>query len=263
MQLTCEAITEAVTGFSLVEQCDTVRNGMVRISTPFRYPNGSNIDLFLRIEKPLLPESIILSDYGQTANYLADLHIKPWATKKRRQLIEDVCATLGIEQNAGQFLVRLDAQRLNEFSDSIVRLAQACVRISDLAYTQRIQTVGTFQEEIEEYISGIELQYEPEVSLTGIYGKEVKVDFRTQGKKVTSLIQTLATANPVRAHFISIEAFRRWFDLQEHKAFNQFITLYDSTNKVFREEDLSRLNDMSLVLGFPQDKEQFQEAISP
>jgi hypothetical protein len=125
-----------------------------------------------------------------------------------------------------------------------------------------VQLAGTFQEEVEEFISAKDLPYEPEVTLVGMYGKDVQVDFRVRGKKVTSLIQTLATANPAFAHVVSIEAFRRWYDLSPHKSFNQFITLYDSTSKVFREDDLSRLNDTSLVLGFPEDQERFQEVIA-
>ncbi len=262
MQVTCDTITRAVRDFSLVSQCDVVRSGMLRISTPFKYPNGSNVDLFLRMEKPLLPESLILSDYGQTADYLFDLHIKPWATKKRRQLIEDVCSILEVEQDGGQFLVRLDANQINEFPDAMVRLAQACIRIADLSYTTRLQTASTFQEEVEEYLSVVELRYEPEVQLIGKYGKPVKIDFEVKGRKIHSLVQTLARTSPANAHHVSLEAFTRWHDIETYIASSQFVTLYDSTSDVFRSDDLSRLSEKSLVLGFPQDRDQFYEAVA-
>ena len=261
MEITCENLRRIVQGFSLVQACDIVGNDMLRIATPFKYPNGSQIDLFLRRAAPLFP-SYILSDYGQTADYLADMQIKLWATKKRRLLLEDICSSLEVEQNAGQLEILLEENALTELSDAIVRLAQACIRVTDLAFTQRLQLAGTFQEEVEEYIASTNLPYEPEITLIGVYGKEVKVDFRVQGKKVTSLVQTLSTVSPANAHVASIEVFRRWYDLAPHRALNQFITLYDTTTRIFRDDDINRLSDLSLLLGFPDEAERFKEAIA-
>jgi len=261
MEINCENLREFVRGFSLVHSCDVVGNGMLRIATPFKYPNGSQIDLFLKRTAPLFP-SYVLTDYGQTADYLMDMQVKLWATKKRRLLLDDICSSLDVEHHAGQLEIPLEVDTLPDLSHAIVRLAQACIRVADLAFTQRLQLAGTFQEEVEEYIASTNLLYEPEITLIGTYGKEVKVDFLVHGKKVTSLIQTLSTPSPASAHVASLEVFRRWYDLAPHRTTNQFITLYDTTNRVFRDDDLSRLHDLSVVLGFPDQEEQFKEAIA-
>jgi hypothetical protein len=261
MDINCNNISEFVHGFSLVEQCDTVSNGMLRFATPFSYPNGSQIDLFLSPTKPLFGE-YILSDYGLTSDYLQDLHVKPWATKKRRLLIEDICRNLGVEQHSGVFQIGLSPKELSSLSQAIVRLSQVCIRVADLAFTQRLQIAGTFQDEVEEFIAVSDFPYEPDVELVGALGQVVKVDFRVRGQKVTSLIQTLSTRNPANAHPISNEVFRRWYDLRPHLHHNQFVTIYDASSGIFREDDLARLADFSAVLGYPDDQEQIQEALA-
>ena len=41
-------IEELITNACLVEAYDTVRDGSFRLATPFRYPDGSHIDIFLK-----------------------------------------------------------------------------------------------------------------------------------------------------------------------------------------------------------------------
>ncbi len=131
MILTCENIKEYIRSFSLVISCDTVKNGALRIVTPFNYPNGSYIDLFLTHSGDL-SDNYILSDGGLTSDYVADMQFNLWATKKRRILIEDICQSLNIRQSEGQFEILISPEDIEQFHNPIVRLAQACIRISDL-----------------------------------------------------------------------------------------------------------------------------------
>jgi hypothetical protein len=259
-QLDCQSLKAIVDKFSLVEQCDVIKNGALRIATPFNYPNGSQIDLFLEYSNGLFSQ-YVLSDYGLTANYLLDMHIKAWSTSKRRQLIEDICETLEVGSETGVFRVPL-GQDIAALSSAIVRLAQACIRVSDLSFTQRLQSSATFQEDVEEFIAGAGLAYESEPVLMGALRNPVKVDFRVQGAKVFSLVQTLSAPNPANAHPKSVEVFTRWFDLQHHNGQrHQFVTVFDTINS-FKEYDLERLSLVSAVVGFPEDREQLQEMLA-
>ena len=75
----CLMIDGDTTASALVQQCDVVASGALRMLTPFQYPDGSQIDLFIEETKPLLGARI-LSDLGQTTSYLLDLQVKPWAS---------------------------------------------------------------------------------------------------------------------------------------------------------------------------------------
>jgi hypothetical protein len=261
MSVNCENLKSLVQGFSLVQACDVIESGALRIATPFHYPNGSQIDLFLEMPRGLF-QQYELTDYGQTADYLMDMQIKPWATSKRRTLIKDVCQALGVNQEGGKFGLTIQPSQMEDFSSSLVRLAQACIRIADLSFTQRLQMTGAFQENVEEFFSDANLSYETDVALTGQFGNVVKVDFGVHGKRVNSLVQILSTPTTTNSHARSIEVFRRWYDLAPHKEQNQFVTLFDSSRDVYKPDDLERLQTVSTVLGFPEEQGEILETVA-
>lgn len=258
--MNCEELHQHLQGFSLVEACDVIRNDKLRIATPFRYPDGSAIDVFLQT-LPNLYESYLLSDLGQTSAYLFDMQIKLFTTKRRKQLVSDICDRLGVINNNGQFEISISNNNLAQIPAAIVRLSQTCIRISDLAFTQRFRSVNSFYDEVEEYISSIDLSYEPDVELTGRYNNLIKIDFRIQGPRVNSLVQTLSTGNQAFAHNIANEVFRKWYDLRPN-ADSQKITLIDTTNNIFRGEDIDRLRAESTVFAFPEQEADFHAAVA-
>lgn len=261
MSVDCANVQSLIAGFSLVRSCDAVRSGAIRLSTPFRYPDGSFIDLFL-VEASDLQSKFRITDYGQTTGQLVDMQVSPGGTKKRRQFIEDVCDTLDVEQEGGEFCIRFEASELSKLPDLIVRLGQACVRASDLALTQRFRNVSGFRDDLEEFIASVEVPYESGAVLQGFYGKDVPIDFLIQGARTISAVQTLSTANSQAAHGLAIEVFRRWYDLRPHRGTHSFVTIFDTTTDVFRSEDLERLYDFSTVLGFPAESDEIRVALA-
>jgi hypothetical protein len=261
MTINCENLKGYLSEFSLIKTCDTVKNGSLRLATPFTYPNSSHIDLFLEPKNHLF-DSFRLSDYGQTAEYLFELGFDVFATKKRKQIVNDICQSLEIEQGNGEFYVDLDNTLLKDLSSYMVKLSQACIRVADLSFTQRLQNFLTFETEVEEFIVQKDLRYETETELVGRYNNVIKVDFSVKGKSVDSIVQTLSTRNPTNSHIKAIEVFRKWYDLQEYKQRNQFLTIYDSDSVNVRQEDFKRLYEHSTVLGFPQEQEEIAEALA-
>ncbi len=257
----CDHILQAAKTFPLVLSCAVIRNGMLRLETPFHYPNGASIDVFVgTLENLFTP--IIVTDFGQTTAYLLDMQIKHWQTARRRQIVADICRTLQVEQDGGQFVVRLAQHQLPELSAAIVRLAEACIRVADLSFTQRLRSPVMFRDEMEEFVDAAGVAYETGVTLPGQFGKPVPVDYRVRGRTVVSLVQTLSTANTAAAHGLANEVFRRWYDLSPHRVDNQFLTIYDSTNDVFRSDDLDRLGSLSTVFAFPAQSDAVREALA-
>jgi hypothetical protein len=260
--ISCEHLQDYLSSFSLIYQCDTVKNGALRFATPFTYPNGSYIDLFFKRKHGLF-DTYILSDYGQTFNYLLDIGFNLWATKKRRQFVTDICYSLNVRYAQNMFEVEILDSELPSLSDFIVRLTQACIRIADLSFTQRLQTYGTFDAEVEEFIALSDLDYETEpIDLIGIYDKPVKVDFKVKGIRTSSLIQTWSPRNPNISHTTSNEIFRRWHDLNNYRTMYQFVTVVDETDSTYRPDDLAVLYEYSQVFSFPTEREPFRETIS-
>lgn len=253
------ALREMVEGFSLVKACDRVKNGMLRIATPFQYADGSHIDLFLEQD---LTQEWKLTDMGQTIAYLLDLHVKPWSSKRRDQAVTDICQALGVQKEDAQLYRRIPANEPSVFTDSLVRLAQACIRVADIALTQRFRMVSAFRDEVEEFVATIDVPYETPYVLAGRFRKDVEVDFMVQGQVTKSLILTLSTQNAAAAHGLCNEVFRKWYDLSDHRQSHLFVTAFDTTTDVFRHDDLSRIRDVSSVLGFPAEVDALQEMLA-
>lgn len=246
----CSNIRSLITDVCLITACDQVRDGSLRLATPFRYPDGTQIDVFLKVDGDLF-EGFELSDKGQTTAYLLDLHVKPWTSQKRKQTLADICTTLGVEQEGGAFRVRLKKEQMKDLPDAMLRLAQVCIRVADLAYTQRLRAPLALTEDFEEFIVTLDRPYQPGVKIAGQYGKEVSFDFLVEGQRMRSLVQILSTANRFAAHTLSNEAFARWYDITPTRNDFQCLTVYDSSNDVFREEDLKRLESVSNIVSFP------------
>ena len=177
-------IADFITSACLVEDYDTVRDGSFRLATPFRYPDGSHIDVFLK-DGGTVFDGFELSDKGQTVAYL-DLHVNPWSSQRCKQTMSGICTTLGVEQEGGVFRIRLPKEEMNDLPDAILRLGQACIRIADLSYTQRLRAPVALSEDFEEFVSGLDRPYQTGVKVSGQFGKEVEFDFSVEG---TSIMQ--------------------------------------------------------------------------
>lgn len=83
--------------------------------------HGSKIDLFLGGE-PDLFNGWVLSDLGHAVAYLLDLNVRPWTTKKRKQVVADICASLDVGQQGGEFKVLIARDNLQkELPSAMVR----------------------------------------------------------------------------------------------------------------------------------------------
>jgi hypothetical protein len=120
----------------------------------------------------------------------------------------------------------------------------------------------SFRDDVEEYFASSSISYDAEVLLPGKFGIDVPVDFETHGKRVDTLILSLATGNSASSHALSNEAFRKWHDLEQHKTKYQFLTIYDSRTNVFRNEDILRLGDVSTVMAYPAQADSIREAVA-
>lgn len=127
-----KAISAIIQHHGLVLETTLLEKGHLRFETVFKYPDGSQIDLFLADEGPMIPATR-LTDFGNTSSWLLDLQVKPWLSSKRRQLLDQALGGLGVHLNGGA--LDLDLPDLEGLPDGIVRLGHACVRMADLHYT--------------------------------------------------------------------------------------------------------------------------------
>lgn len=244
-----QEIDKLVNGHTVIRNIDQVRRGHIRLETAFRYPDGGAVDLFI-VEAPTLKRqdftSRKLSDLGGTQEWLLDVQVKPWLSKKRQAILDDAIRIYGVTQEGGALEIQL--QDLNELVDKVVVLGQACIRVADLTYTRRSSLQVPVVEEIEEVLIDAEVPYEPNAELVGRFGRTVRVDILAHGNSIDSAILSLASANSSAAHTQANEIFRRWYDLDIPKRGEQKITVYDDRYDAYKDDDLSRLENISQVV---------------
>jgi len=240
------SLTALAHGICVVRGTDVLPRGHIRLETRFTYPDRSSIDLFIR--NPVQTGGkLILSDMGQTTNWLSDLLIKPWQSKKRTRFVEDALHTLDIRQVNGALETGFGPTQ-ESLMDATVRLGQACVRVADLTFTRRSTSQAYAGEEVEEIISDADLEYETSVPLVGRQGNVITVDFVVHGKKRTSSLLTLSSQSQASAHSVSNEVFRKLFDLSVPERPEQRVTVWDDRFDVYKSEDLERLGNFSEVV---------------
>jgi Domain of unknown function DUF1828 len=93
----------------------------VRVRTPFLYPDGGVIDVFVRMHDGYFT----VTDLGEALGWLRLQTVSAQRSPKQQRLLQDVCMTLGVELFKGQLLLRGDEPE--QLSDRILRLGQAVV----------------------------------------------------------------------------------------------------------------------------------------
>jgi Domain of unknown function DUF1828 len=249
---------------ALVVDVDELPKGHIRIETTFKYPDGGSIELFVVSPRPSPPKLFVvpprlLTDLGQTTAWLLDLQIKPWLSKKRQAMVEDVLHVHRVRQNGGAFEV--DLASLDELESKVLALAQVCLRVADLTFTRRASLQAAFTDDLEEVFVDTDLEYEPNVELKGRFGSTVRVDYVVHGPRRKSALMGWSSGSSSQAHVVANEIFRKWYDLDVPGRDERRVTVFDDRYDVFRPEDMERISSFSDLLAL-SDKKALGDALT-
>ena len=237
-----EDVSRAMSEHPLVRGIDHSPRGSVRIQTAFLYPDGGAIDVFVTEDNP--EEGYCLTDFGQSVETLLDVQVRPWESAARKRYLRAAIENYGVVQDGAA--LEYTVASIDHLSDGVIRLGQACLRVSDLIFTRRTQQPRSFRTQLRSIVEGTGLDYEPGFKVKGQYDKLVRIDYRVLGHHRESLVLTLAskTANDRAAR-----VFAKWYDIGPLADTEQALTIYDDSNvNAYREEDLRRLEDKSILL---------------
>jgi len=223
--------------------CSTV-NGYTRIRTPYLYPDGDVIDLFLSKERG----DYTLTDLGETLRWLRMQSIGQRRSPKQNKLIQDVCLNHGVELFRGMLMVRV--KHSDNFSGDLTRLAQAALRVSDLWFTMRTRAVESITDEVKDFLDGREIPSVRGETLPGRSGRSWTVDFHIRQPRRSTLMCVLSTASRAAARGIAEHVTSEWHDLSHLKLGPEamaFISLFDDSADVWNPEDFRLVGDLSEV----------------
>ena len=240
MPTPCESIAQQI---GELFTCSSL-NGYVKIRTPYLYPDGDVIDLFLKEDGG----QSTLSDLGETLRWLRMQTVAQRRSPKQRQLIQDVCLTHGVELFRGMLVVRVATP--NELAVGITRLAQAALRVADLWFTMRARSVESLTDEVEDFLREREIAFERGERIPGRSGRIWSPDFHTRHPRRSALVYVLSTGSRAAARGVAEHVLAAWFDLSHLQVGPEglrFISLFDDTLDVWTPEDFRLVEPLSEV----------------
>lgn len=126
----------------------TEQEGQFRVRTPYLYPDGEVIDIFC---KPAANgDDLIVTDFAETTNWLSMHSLPQRRSHKQAYLIQDICVTHGVEFHREMLLARCRPE--DSLAETITKVAQAAIRISDIWFTFRTRTVSSVSDEVADFI---------------------------------------------------------------------------------------------------------------
>ena len=208
------------------------------------YPDGGVVDLFV-LERGV---GYTITDFGEALAWLSLQSVSLQYSPRQQALINDVCETLRIEYVDGQLVLRQVVK--DELADSVLRVAQAALRVSDVWFTLRNQAVHATADEVGEWLLGKQIRFERRSSRQGRSTRNWTVDFEIWADRRTSLVFLLNTGARGAARRIAEHVLAGCVDLSHLKVSEPglaFVSLFDDTQDVWRPEDFRLLEEHSRV----------------
>ncbi len=224
-------------------ECSLAPQEGTRVRTPMMYPDGGMVDVFV-LQRD---DKYFVTDFGDALGWLYIQSVGRSRSQKQQLLIEDVCQTLGVELHHGQITLR-DIEERN-LGEGVIRLAQAVVRVSDIWFTMRNQIFQTTADDVEEWLREKQIPFERGVKQVGRSTRDWTIDFRVSGEK-TTFVFLLSTGSRGAVRDITNRVVAGCVDLSHLKSTQpelSFVSLFDDTQDVWKQEDFSMVNSVSEV----------------
>jgi hypothetical protein len=237
---TCRELSD---GLGTLFVCSEVR-GYTRIRTPFLYPDGDVIDVFLDERDG----AVTVTDMGETVRWLRMQSLSPRRSPKQARLVEDVCLNHGLELYRGMLQARVRPEE--GLAPVVLRVAQGALRVADIWFTMRTRSVELITEEVEAFLSERQVTFERDQSLTGRSGRTWRPDFHTRTAKRSGLVYVLSTGSRAAARSVSEHVLAAWYDLSNLGVGPEglrFVSLFDDTMDIWSDEDFKLVDKLSVI----------------
>ena len=222
--------------------CSPAPQGGVRVRTPMLFPDGGVVDVFV-LERG---NDYLVTDFGDTLGWLGIQSVSQQRSPKQQMLIQDVCRTLGIEMREDQLLIpSVDMATLGE---SVMRLAQAALRVSDLWFTFRSQSFQSTADEVDEWLRENQISFQRRVSKPGRSQRIWMIDFETKIDDRTSFVFLLSTGSRGGVNRVTEHVVAGCMDLNHLRSSHTdlaFVSLFDDTLDVWQPEDFNLVKEVS------------------
>ena len=224
--------------------CSPAPHEGVRVRTPLLYPDGGVVDVFV-LERG---NGYTVTDFGDALGWLGLQSISQPRSRRQEVLVQDVCRTLRIAFFHDQLILRAVTE--DALGEAVLRVAQAAVRVSDLWFTLRSQSLQATEDEVDEWLREKHIPFERQVTRAGRSARDWTINFETQADDRTSLIFLLSTGSRGAVRRITEHVLAGCVDLNHLRTSQPnlaFVSLFDDTIDVWRPEDFQLVEEHSEI----------------
>ncbi|MDZ7802094.1 MAG: DUF1828 domain-containing protein [Trueperaceae bacterium] len=249
----CKALGD---GLPPLFRCET-HGKYVRVRTPYLYPDGDNIDLFLHEEGSIT----VVTDLGETSRWLRMQTTSPRRSPKQDALLRDACVTHGVEWYRGMVLAR--SRSAEDLPSVVLRVAQAALRIADLWFTFRTRSIVSVTDEVSDFLEEKDFHVDRAEKIIGRSGSVWKPDFHVRAPSRSSLVYVLSTGSRSAARQVVTHVYTAFSDLS-HLHIGpealQFVSLFDDDSDVWDDEAFRLAEQVSTVTRWSE-PDRFEEVL--
>lgn len=224
--------------------CSPAPLGRLRVETPMLYPDGDIVDVFVAERGA----TWCVTDLGETLGWLGLQSVSDRRSAKQDEVIGEVCRALQVTLRSGR--LELQVSTLDDLGEAVVRVAQAVVRIADVASRSKPRAPRELRERVGEWLSLKRVPFEPKCRLDGRSGEKWTIDYRTSAKGATSLVWLLGGDSKSAARQRAEHVVAGWYDLRHLKENDDapaMISLFDDSCGVWEKELLRMVEALSEV----------------
>jgi len=216
-----------------------------RVRTPYLYPDGGIIDLFVRRNNG---GGGVVSDLGEATAWLRMQAASVRRSPRQSLLVEDAARTAGVELFKGALMSRFDSEE--SLAVAVQQVGMAAIRVSDVWFTYRTRAVESINDEVGDLLLEQRFEYTRGEKVAGRSGRAWTVDFDIAAPQRSSLVMVASTGNRSAAQRVSEHITATWHDLNfmtigpngKHA-----VTLVDDTADIWSEEHLNLMGSLSTL----------------
>lgn len=230
----------------------------LRVETPFRYPDGGTVELFVEQRGAQL----IVSDMGEAFRFLAKGGIDPLRSPVRQRAIDLAAKLAGATLDRG--VLELSVQASHELLPAIFRIGQALTRVADLSLLVKGALTSTFSDAVEEFLKANTHGVEITRGAT-IHGSATthQVDILARSVKGIAVIESLSAVTPTGANAQTAFTIQKFADISAlgANAPERFAVLDDSA-EVWSEALRKQLSRFAGVVDWER-RDELAAALAP
>lgn len=198
-----------------------------RIYSPYWRPDGDFIEFFAFADSN---GSLILSDEGQTLDWLSSVGLEVKAKSARSELIDELLERYQAQQDKGIIRAVGGVDTLGQDIDRFLALLRS---IGNLIVDRKPHVSATFRDEVENFLLAEDQVFTPKFKIRGLT-VEHRIDFLLDsGRNI--LIQAVTATSTSSARQILPTVLFRWIDIRAAQPQFGLITLLDDTDNKWEQ----------------------------